>query len=208
MNLLCLLLLFYIVYSWSTKSGFFDRTVSVQTPGGSFKVLDHEKKEIAADILSKVNSDVLTLKSSFINKYHSSGNELYKQMSERFASTYSPESLKENYPRLKKKDVSYNLNKGQTLAICLRNYDTYDFHQYNEILFVTLHELAHSLNCNTSVPMCGNSYGHDDTFWRIFKILLQEAVELKIYSSKDYKKNPVNYCSMEITYNPLNDPTL
>jgi hypothetical protein len=192
-----------------TKSGFFERTISVEYNGKNFNVLEFQEQDKAAMLLSSVNDDIHKLKDHVSQKYKDSDNAFLNQISRRIVSTYSETSLKENYPDIPRKDVSFNLNKGETIAICLRNYNNPDvFHSYNEILFVALHELAHSINCDESSLMCGNSYGHDETFWSVFKVLLQNAVELDIYEKKDYRLKPVDYCSMRISYSPLYDKTL
>ena len=49
------------------------------------------------------------------------------------------------------------------------------------------------------------SVGHTDEFWQNFKFLLEHAVELKLYTPVDYKKEPENYCGMDITDNPYYD---
>jgi hypothetical protein len=134
---------------------------------------------------------------------------LLRKIKRRLSTTYKRDSLKENYPSKPKVDVSYNLNKGNTIALCLRNYENVeDFHEFNEIMFVSIHELAHSLNCDETSLLCGNSYGHDNMFWYIFKILLENAIECEAYKKKDYRDSPVQYCSMKITYSPLYDKSL
>lgn len=205
MTVLACALLYLLI---TTRSNFFDKSIEVEHDGKKFKVLDLPDKNQAAKILSSIDLDIVKLKTHMAEKYKSSDDSLLKQIGRR-AADYNSNSLKENYPDRPKKDVSYNLNKGETIAICLRNYKNPElFHAYNEILFVSLHELAHSLNCNESSFMCGNTYGHDDTFWYIFKVILQDAVDIGIYSKKNYRSNPVNYCSMNITYSPLYDQTI
>lgn len=211
-------LLGYIIVCYITKSGFFDKTVHVDVNGKKFKVLEQmNNKENSAKLLDRVDTDIAKLINHMDTKFDletllsipKAKRDIIDQMIRRLKKTYSHESLKENYPEKKKVDVSYNLNKGSTIALCLRNYERPEqFHEYNEILFVALHELAHSLNCNEKSLMCGDSYGHDDMFWYIFKILLEEAEESGIYSKKNYNKNPVNYCSMDISYSPLYDKSL
>ncbi len=213
--------LLFLLLCYVTQSGFFNNTEPVEYNNSKFNVLSNmPNKQEAAKILHDVDSMIVKLKShidsKFSNdyiiseeaKYKGKGNIL-KKIKNRLTNTYKQSSLKENYPRTKKVDVSYNLNKGSTIALCLRDYDeSENFHDFNEILFVSIHELAHSLNCDESSIMCGNSYGHDNMFWYIFRILLENAVECGIYKKKDYRNNPVDYCSMEITYSPLFDKSL
>lgn len=203
-----------------TKSVFFDRTVYVEVNSKKYPVIhDFSNKEQAAEILHEIDNNILRLKeyinNKFTDEYIETENKLFekgdvlRKIKKRFNSTYTSESLKENYPIVAKSDVSYNLNKGSTIALCLRDYeDTEQFHNFNEIMFVSIHELAHSINCNENVLMCGNSYGHDEMFWYIFKVLLENAVECGVYAKKNYRENPVDYCSMGITYSPLYDRTL
>jgi hypothetical protein len=221
MSIIIVLILAYILVCYFTKSGFFDKTVYVEVEGKKYKVLEElNNKDNSANILNNVDKSIKDLIQFIENKYtdeyinsidgkYNQKKEILKQIKRRLKSTYSTNSLKENYPSQEKTDVSYNLNKGSTIALCLRNYkNPENFHEYNEILFVALHEIAHSINCNEEALMCGNSYGHDNMFWYIFKILLEESVDAGIYNKKNYTDDPVNYCSMDITYNPLYDKTL
>jgi WLM domain len=203
-----------------TRSGFFDRTELVEVNSKKYPVIyNFNNKEKAAEILHEVDNNILRLKefinTKFTEEYIATESSLFekgdvlRKIKKRFNSTYTSRSLKENYPTIAKSDVSYNLNKGSTIALCLRDYDDNEqFHEFNEIMFVSLHELAHSLNCNENVLMCGNSYGHDEMFWYIFKVLLENAIECGVYKKKNYKENPVDYCSMGITYSPLYDRSL
>lgn len=203
-----------------TTSGFFDRTEYIEVNSKKYPVIyDFNNKEKAAEILNKVDINILKLKEFINNKFTEeyiateskqfAKEDVLRKIKKRFNSTYTSESLKENYPKVAKSDVSYNLNKGSTIALCLRDYDDSEqFHEFNEIMFVSLHELAHSLNCNENVLMCGNSYGHDEMFWYIFKVLLENAIECGVYKKKNYRENPVDYCSMGITYSPLYDRSL
>jgi WLM domain len=218
----CYLLLFctILILMSLTKSGFFDRTVHVEVNSKKYPVIyNFDNKVQAAEILHEVDNNILRLKefinNKFTEEYIETESKLFakgdvlRKIKKRLNSTYTSGSLKENYPKVAKSDVSYNLNKGSTIALCLRDYeDSEQFHDFNEIMFVTLHELAHSLNCNENALMCGNSYGHDEMFWYIFKLLLENAIECGIYKKKNYRENPVDYCSMGITYSPLYDKTL
>ena len=61
-------------------------------------------------------------------------------------------------------------------------------------MFVALHEITHIMT---------KSIGHTEEFWRNFKFILQESVELGIYTRDEYSKNPKKYCGIEITHSPL-----
>ena len=60
--------------------------------------------------------------------------------------------------------------------------------------FVALHELAH---------LADENYGHNESFWRYFKTILEEAVAFGIYIPVDYGKTPDRYCGLLVQSNPL-----
>ena len=66
----------------------------------------------------------------------------------------------------------------------------------NTLTFVAIHELAHIMT---------TSIGHKQEFWQNFKYMLQNAKEAGIYDPIDYKKNPQQYCGMDINDNPYYD---
>ena len=174
----------------------------------SYMVLEKKPNyQNAASILNIVDTKILSLidyfdnKYSYIHKYDNNiKNQLLFNIKNKMKKTYKSTSLKENFPTEIGKDVSYNINKGEEISLCLRHYNNPEkFHKINDIMFVSLHELAHS---------CNESYGHDKSFWKIFRIILENAIEIGIYKNHNYKKNNTMYCSMDITYNPIFDKTL
>jgi hypothetical protein len=74
--------------------------------------------------------------------------------------------------------------------------DNNDLIDENTLTFVAIHELSH---------VATQSIGHKSEFWANFKFLLEEAKEAGIYSPKDYKSSPQEYCGMKITDNPYYD---
>lgn len=89
---------------------------------------------------------------------------------------------------------SYTLNKGELIALCVRHKDTKDIHDYKLLQFVVIHELAHVASVST---------GHNAEFLKNFKWLLNEASEAGIYKPEDYSKNPITYCGVHVTNNPM-----
>lgn len=175
----------------------------------SYKVLDDKpNKETAAMILQSIDNNIIKLiqhmnkkyTDEVLNKESPEKRKMLKTIIERLNSTYKSHNLKENYPKIPGKDVSFNVNKGEDISLCLRNYNQpHIFHQMNDIMFVSIHELAHS---------CNESYGHDDKFWKLFRILIENSLEIGIFKDVNYKREPVNYCSMAITYSPQHDESL
>ena len=170
------------------------------------KKFNHKDK--ASSLLSNIDQNMNEMINAFNTKYINISDlnvcnkqkKLLDTIKRKLNKTYRSNSLQENFPTVVGKDVSYNVNKGEVISICLRNYNNPDeFHEFNDLLFVTIHEIAHS---------CNESYGHDRKFWKIFRILLEVAVENNLYNNINYQEKPNNYCSMHITYNPIFDKTL
>jgi predicted metal-dependent hydrolase len=88
--------------------------------------------------------------------------------------------------------TSYSLNKGDQIILCLYNYKTNKFYDLNTLIYVSIHELAHVAN---------PTIGHDDSFYYILNILLNQAIYLKIYTFYNYEKLPTKYCGIVINSN-------
>jgi predicted metal-dependent hydrolase len=94
--------------------------------------------------------------------------------------------------------TAYSENKGEKLAFCLnkKKTDNNDLIDENTLTFVAIHELSH---------IATKSIGHKTEFWNNFKFLLTEAQAAGLYSPKDYKSAPQEYCGMKISDNPYYD---
>jgi WLM domain len=93
-------------------------------------------------------------------------------------------------------ETAYTINKS-IIYICLQN-KVYPnkIYNINTVMFVVLHELAH---------MANDSWDHGNEFWALFKLLLVEAHEARIYIPVDYQLLPEKYCNTDIDYNPYFD---
>jgi hypothetical protein len=94
--------------------------------------------------------------------------------------TYEGKSIVDGM-KLYKGDKSYTLNKNQTF-LCLNDKNG-QYYPLQMLVYVTLHERAHSLNTK--------DVGHTPEFYRVFQILLDQATALGIYDPnipviKDY----------------------
>lgn len=109
---------------------------------------------------------------------------------------FNPTTIKETLPT--SEYTAYSENKGEKIAFCLnkKKHDNNNLIDSNTLMFVAIHEIAHIMT---------TSVGHTEEFWNNFKFLLENAVELKIYTPVDYKKDPEGYCGMDITDNPYYD---
>ncbi len=111
----------------------------------------------------------------------------------RMMKQFDPNSLHELDPNNAEHDSAYTEGKGEYIALCIRDAQG-KLHDINTAMYVMLHELSHVIE---------TSYGHVNSFWDTFKWLLQEAVEIKVYEPVDYKNNPITYCGLKLTFNPL-----
>ena len=149
-------------------------------------VRDMPDKEKAAEMLAEIKRRLKQLieycKTNFPN------NPDVMLMKKRFKAQNIQET------DIRESGTSYTIDKGRELHMCLRNKDDAELHQINILMFVAIHELAH---------IKATSYGHNEEFGRHFKFLLKQASKIGIYKPIDYSKNPVTYCGMEVTDNPL-----
>ena len=89
---------------------------------------------------------------------------------------------------------SFTINKGELISMCVRHKKkNKNFHDYQTLLFVLIHELAH---------VASISKGHNREFMTNFKFLLKHAVESKMYYAQDYSNSPITYCGVKVTNNP------
>ena len=119
-----------------------------------------------------------------------------KENVKRLVQKFDPKRVYEVLPT--SEYTAYSENKGEKLAFCVTKQkgDNNDLIDENTLMFVAIHELAHVAN---------KTIGHDASFWKNFKFLLENAKEIGIYVPEDYKKKQVSYCGMQISDNPYFD---
>lgn len=83
--------------------------------------------------------------------------------------------------------TSFTVNKGEKISLCLIDKGTFKLHDYNLIMYVAIHELAH-----VACP----EVGHGDLFADIFKFLLEIAININIYKYDNMRQNPRYYCGI------------
>jgi len=175
-----------------------------QIDGMSYRV--HGNSQEAAEILATLNGRLTELMRVMRRNYHTSNRDT-QIITRRMLTRYDPDSLAENSPLDPNKETSYTVNKGSTVALCIRerdptasgNTNIHDIHDLSTLTFVAIHEMAHI----GTVPT-----GHPYEFWRTFKRLLYEAENAGIFKSIDYKQYPMVYCGIDIDHNPLYDDTI
>ena len=146
-------------------------------------------KEKAANIMSKIRENLVTVKDYMVKNHQDDDRTMLLERK------FRPDNIMETEKG--SKHTSYSINKGEKLVFCLRSKnDNEDLQDINTLMFVALHELAHVMT---------RSIGHTPEFWKNFKFLLKESVNIGIYKPVNYGEKPVKYCSMELNDNPLFD---
>lgn len=153
----------------------------------SYKVRKMPDQQQAADKLATLSQSLSRLVDHVYQTYPT------KDGITQLNNQFKPDNLFENTPG--GQYTAYSVNKGEQLALCLRNATTDEFVPDNLLMFVAIHEVAHIMTTEV---------GHTPLFWDNMKILLQEAITLGLYIYEDYSQNPQMYCGQEINSTPLN----
>lgn len=157
----------------------------------SYMVRSLPNKQNAANLLAKVNRRLLLL----VEHMNDNVEEFDEADVKRLVGNYNPDNISEGTE--KANYTSYSVNKGEKIIFCLRSRDGKDkLIDINTLMYVAIHELGHLMT---------EEIGHPPAFWRNFKILLEEAIDLGLYKAVNYSKKPVKYCGMKIQSTILND---
>jgi len=185
---------------WSTVHNMTSnyRIVGVRSKvdGREYNVRDMPDKQQAADLLAKVRGKLNTLIDSLRQRYP--GKPQIKQLNDKFEA--DPKRFYEATPD--SEHVSYSVNKGDSIHLCLRQRDDEKepLVEENIMVFVALHEMGHVITPPTVAS-------HGPEFWNNFGWLLREAESIGIYKYQDFKAHPVSYCGENITDQPKYDPS-
>lgn len=145
-----------------------------------YLVRNLDDKQEAANLLASVTKDLQLLVQHMMAKYPDSKD------SQRLFKNFNPVSISEG--SVDSGYTSYSVNKGEKIILCIRQKDQ-TFVDKNTIMYVAIHELGHLMT---------EEIGHTDTFWKNFKFLLNDAMEIGIYKSDNYNENPKDYCGIKI----------
>jgi len=157
--------------------------------GNTYCVREREKLELAANLLAEVTQKMKNMV-QYMKEKHSEDPRTI-----RLVEGFNPKKISETLPTSEL--TAYSENKGEKIAFCLNTTKEGDkLIDINTLTFVALHELSHIMT---------ESIGHKQDFWQNFKFLLTNAKEAGIYNPIDYKKNPKQYCGMDINDNPYYD---
>jgi len=157
--------------------------------GNKYCVRERAKLDMAADLLAQCTVNMRNLVKHMEKTYADQANV------RRLVEGFDPHQVSETLPT--SEFTAYSENKGEKLAFCLNTTKNgTKLIDSNTLMFIALHEMAHIMT---------ESIGHKEEFWKNFKFLLQNAVEIGIYKPVDYKNEPKQYCGIEINDNPYFD---
>jgi hypothetical protein len=157
--------------------------------GNKYCVRDRAKINEAVNLLAEVVNKMKRLV-EYVYKTYPDDPDVIK-----LKKNFNPNKITETLPTSEL--TAYSENKGEKMAFCLnKTKNTNTLIDVNTLTFVAIHELSHTMT---------TSIGHKQEFWKNFKFLLENAVEIGIYKPVDYKKENQSYCGMTITDNPFYD---
>lgn len=177
------------------KFGFSDLVyVKSQLDNNYYLVRNVKDKQKASNLLSRMKADIFKLNDHLMNNINSGGEyqnnkEYILQLNRNIQNVDIRESSSYSL------QTSYTVNKGESIIFCIRSKDISKFldsnniHDYNTIMYVALHEIAH-----VACP----EYGHTPLFNSIFRFFCQEGIKIGIYERIDFKNYPIEYCGMTI----------
>lgn len=173
----------YYIYNYYLNEGLIKVKSTIDDTEYTVQFKDDAKE--AADLIATIKSKLNTLLEHLEKTYGGSDNRV--------------STLKGNYKSDRLSEgvdtpgyTSYSVNKGEQIVLCLRNRDK--LMDINTMTFVVLHEFAH---------LATESIGHTEEFWTNFKWILEEAVNIGVYTRQDFKNKNVDYCGIKITSSPL-----
>lgn len=173
----------YILHDYYSNQGL--TKVKSEIDNREYIVQIKEDSVDAANLIAKIREKLEILVEHIVKTY-GNGDERVQMLKKNF----KPDRLKEGVT--KDGYTSYSVNKGEQIVLCLRTNNK--LMDINTMMFVVLHELAH---------LATKSIGHTDEFWTNFRWILEESINIGIYTKQDFNKESVEYCGMSITSSPL-----
>ena len=174
--------IFYLAYLYN----YYSKLTKIKSTidNNEYYVQDKDDAQAAANLIAEIRKKISRL-SDHLNKSYPDD-----ERTKRLIENYKENSLREGVddPRY----TSYSVNKGEEIVLCIRNNN--NLMELNTMMFVVLHEISHVVS---------ESIGHTDEFWRNFRWILEESINIGIYTQQDFNKKPVEYCGMSITSSPL-----
>lgn len=201
------ILLIYLV-DYYTYSHFNNKSIEICDDGKCdyYNVhAGHDDYQDAAVLMKEIRNRSDKLITYLRNKYDikcsKKETDYVEKRIKQLYNNYDDDNIFEISPNNSNGITSYSDNKTK-LILCMRRKDNKTkLHDINTMMFVVIHELAHMMN---------DRWGHSKSsnFWELFKLLLIGAIEIGIYEPVNYAIEPIVYCGLKITYNPIYDSNL
>ena len=173
----------YYIYNYYANIGLMKVKSKIDDKEYTVQIKDDSLE--AANLIAKIREKLVVLM-EHLEKSFSLNDERVRLLKKNFR----PDRLKEGVDT--PGYTSYSINKGEQIVLCLRSNDK--LVDLNTMLFVVLHEFAH---------LSTESVGHTEEFWDNFKWILEESINIGIYTKQEFKVKNVEYCGMTITSSPL-----
>lgn len=183
-------IVFYIIFILKDYN-----LVGFTVDGTTVYVRDGEDKERSAKLLNDLSNRMFKLRNYLVHNIENFSNSDKKDYIELLKVNFTKSRTKIYETDFNSSYTSYAVNKGEELVFCLRCKPSGELHDINLLMYVAVHEMAH-----TACP----ENGHTPLFNKIFKFMLEEAVKIGLYKYEDYSRNPVVYCGMRLYTNILN----
>ena len=182
-----LIVILYYIYIHNNNYIFITSTL-----GNSYVINKDEFQNVKVELLDKIQDNMYKLKEILINNIEKY--DEYKIYILQLDRNFNKKRTQIYETDFNSNLTSYSVNKGEELSICLKSKKTGNFHDINLLMYVVIHEMAHF-----ACP----EIGHGSLFKKIFKKLVEVAIENNLYKYDDYNKNPLEYCGMELNSNIL-----
>jgi hypothetical protein len=173
----------YYIYNYYANIGLMKVRSKIDEKEYTVQIKDDSLE--AANLIAKIREKLVVLM-EHLEKSFSLNDERVRLLKKNFR----PDRLKEGVDT--PGYTSYSINKGEQIVLCLRSNDK--LVDLNTMLFVVLHEFAH---------LSTESIGHTEEFWDNFKWILEESINIGIYTKQEFKVKNIEYCGMTITSSPL-----
>lgn len=158
--------------------------VKSKIDGRSYLVRSLPDKVNAANLLAKINRRLILL----VDHMKKLKENFDEDDVNRLIENFNPDNISEGSPSTSY--TSYSINKGEKIVFCLRSKDDEKrLIDINTIMYVAIHEMGHLMT---------KEIGHPPSFWKNFRILLNESIDIGIYEAVNYSKKPVGYCGIKI----------
>jgi hypothetical protein len=181
--LISILVIIYLIYNTYFNENL-EKMVST-IDNREYLVQPKEDAQEAANLIAQIRAKVSLLIDHLIKSNYDNDSRIIM-----LKKNYNPNNFKEGVDD--PEYTSYSINKGEKIVLCLRNKDK--LVDINTLLFVVLHEVAH---------IATEEIGHTPDFWDNFRWILEESINIGIYTKQEFNKKPVEYCGMTITSSPL-----